>query len=81
MNEIVLVRTLEILKQLSNLKLNSIDWHIIKKLLLRNIKKSEQSIIMIHEKKLRNSTRNTSNPFTMKKLSKIFHLKICHLKN
>ena len=35
-------------------KLNTTDWLIIKKLLFHNIKKSEQSIITIHEKKLRN---------------------------
>ena len=35
-------------------KLNTTDWLIIKELLSHNIKKSEQSIITIHEKKLRN---------------------------
>ena len=44
-------------------KLNAIDWLIIKKLLFHNIKKSEQSIITTHEKKLRNLTKNRSNPF------------------
>ena len=33
-------------------KLNTIDWLIIRKLLLRNIKKSEQSYINIHEKEI-----------------------------
>ena len=51
-------------------KLNTIDWLIIRKLLLRNIKKSEQSYIKIHEKKLRNLTKNRSNPFTHEEVVK-----------
>ena len=51
-------------------KLNTIDWLIIEKLLFRNIKKSEQSIIMTHEKKLRNLTKNRSNPFTYEEVLK-----------
>ena len=51
-------------------KLNTIDWLIIKKLLLRNIKKSEKSIITIHEKKLRNLRKNRSNPFTHEEVVK-----------
>ena len=38
-------------------KLNTFDWHIIKKLLFCNIKKSEQSIFTTHEKKLQNLTK------------------------
>ena len=44
-------------------KVNTIDWLIIKRLLFRNIKKSERSIITIHENKSRNLTKNRSNPF------------------
>ena len=51
-------------------KLNTIDWLIIKKLLVRNIKKSEQSIVTTHEKKLRNLTKNRSNPFTHEEVVK-----------
>ena len=49
-------------------KLNTIAWLIIKKLLFRNIKKSEQCIITTHEKKLRNLTE--SNPFTHEEVVK-----------
>ena len=51
-------------------KLNPIDWLIIKKLLFGNIKKSEQSIITTHEKKLRNLIKNRSNPFTHEEVVK-----------
>ena len=50
--------------------LNTIDWFIIRKLLLRNIKKSEQSYIKIHEKRLRNFTKNRSNSFTHEEVVK-----------
>ena len=56
-------------------KRNTIDWLIIKKLLFRNKKKSKQSIIATHEKKLRNLTNNKSNPFTHKKVVKNFSTK------
>ena len=61
-------------------KLNTIDWLIIKKLLFRNIKKSEQTIVTIHEKKLRKLTKNRSNTFTHEEVVKIFPLNIYHLK-
>ena len=51
-------------------KPNTIDWLIIRKLLLRNIKKSEQSYIKIHEKKLLNLTKNRSNPSTHEEVVK-----------
>ena len=51
-------------------KFNTADWVIIKKLLVRNIKKSKQSIITTHEKKLRNLTKNRSNPFTHEEVVK-----------
>ena len=46
------------------------DWLIIKKLLFRNTKMSEQSIITIHKKKLRNLTKSRSNPFTHEEVVK-----------
>ena len=55
---------------------NGIDWLIIKKLLFRNIRKSEQSIIRTHEKKLRNLKKNRSNPFTHEEV-----VKNCSTKN
>ena len=61
-------------------KLNIIDWLIMKKLLLRNIKKGEQSYITIHEKKLRNLTKNRSSPFTHEEVKNL-STKNCHLKN
>ena len=61
-------------------KLNTIDWLIIKKLLFHNIKKSEQTIVTIHEKKLRKLTKNRSNTFTHEEVVKIFPLNIYHLK-
>ena len=62
-------------------KLNIIDWLIIKKLLLRNIKKSEQSYIMIHEKKLRNLTTNRRSPFGHEEVVKNLSTKNSHLRN
>ena len=44
-------------------KVNTIDWLIIKTLLFRNIKKSEQSIITIHENKSRNLTKKQKQSF------------------
>ena len=44
-------------------KVNTIDWLIIKALLFRNIKKSEQSIITIHENKSRNLTKKQKQSF------------------
>ena len=38
--------------------------------LFRNIKKGEQTIVTIHEKKLRNLTKNGSNPFTHEEVVK-----------
>ena len=53
-------------------KLNTIDWLIIRKLLLRNIKNSEQSYIKIYEKKLRNLTSHNLSIALMR--SELSHL-------
>ena len=60
-------------------KLNTIDWLIIKKLLFRNIRKSEQFIITTHEKKLRNLTKNRSNHFAQEEIVKNLSTKILSL--
>ena len=62
-------------------KHHTIDLLIINKLLLRKIKKSEQSYITIHEKKLQNLTKNRSSPFTHEEVVKNLSTKNCHLKN
>ena len=62
-----------------NSKLNTIDWLIIKKLLFRNIRKSEQFIITTHEKKLRNLTKNRSNHFAHEEIVKNLSTKILSL--
>ena len=60
-------------------KLNTIDWLIIKKLLFRNIRTSEQFIITTHEKKLRNLTKNRSNHFAQEEIVKNLSTKILSL--
>ena len=62
-------------------KHSTIDWLIIRKLLLRNIKKSEQCYITIHEKELRNLAKNRSSPFTHEEVGKNLSTQNCHLKN
>ena len=79
--EIALTRTLEILKELSNQNLTQLIGLLSKYYLLRNINKNEQSIIKIHEKKLRHLTKNKSNPFTHEEVVKNISVKTCHLKN
>ena len=61
-------------------KVNTIDWLIIKKLLFCNIKKKEQTIVTIHEKKLRNLTKNRSNLFMHEKVVKNLSTKNFSLK-
>ena len=47
-----------------NYKLNNFDWYILVKLLIRNIKNKENAVVKTHEKKIRNLTKNSTNPFT-----------------
>ena len=47
-----------------NYKLNNFDWYILVKLLIQNIKNKENAVVKTHEKKIRNLTKNLTNPFT-----------------
>ena len=45
-------------------KLNNFDWYILVKLLKRNVKNKENPVLKTHQKKNRNLTKNSTNPFT-----------------
>ena len=56
-------------------KLNNFDWYILVKLLIRNIKNKENAVVKTHEKKIRNLTKNSTNPFTHTEVVKKFIFK------
>lgn len=50
-------------EELSHL-LNNLDWYIVKKSIQRNVQDGVEKILLSHERKLRNLTKNSSPPFT-----------------
>ena len=60
-------------------KLNNFDWYILVKLLKRNVKNKENAVLKTHQKKIRNLTKNSTNPFTQREVVK--NLSSKHLTN
>ena len=60
-------------------KLNRFDWYILVKLLKRNVKNKENAVLKTHQKRIRNLTKNSTNPFTHKEVVKNLFSK--HLTN
>ena len=52
-------------------KLNNFDWHVLVKLLKRNVKNKENAVLRKHQKKIRNLTKNSTNPFTQTQTQKM----------
>ena len=53
-------------------KLNNFDWYILVMLLKRNIKNKENTVLKTHQKKIRNLTKNSTNPFTHREVVKTY---------
>ena len=51
-------------------KLNNFDWYILVRLIKRNIKNKENSVLKSHQKKIKNLTNNSTNMFTHRELVK-----------
>ena len=51
-------------------KLRNFDWYILVKLLKRNVKSKENAVLKTHQKKIRNLTKNSTNPFTHREVVK-----------
>ena len=77
--EMTLTRRLKIWNCKFLKKLNNFDWYILVKLLNKMSKKKENAILKTHQKKIRNLTNNSTNPFTHKEVKK--HLSSKHLTN
>ena len=52
-------------------KLNNFDWYVLVKLLKRNVKNKENAVLRKHQKKIRNLTKNSTNPFTQTQTQKM----------
>ena len=52
-------------------KLNNFDWYVLVKLLKRNVKNKENAVLRKHQKKIRNLTKNSTNPLTQTQTQKM----------
>ena len=60
-------------------KLDKFDWYILVKVLKRDVKNKENAVLKTHQKKIRNLTKNSTNPFTHTEIVK--NLSSKHLTN